>query len=57
MSSNFPPGALDDPRNPINEDDLCCDCQEAFSLPGRSICGDCLRDRLDEERHEYQREQ
>lgn len=56
MSGYYPEGAEFDPRNPINEADLCSDCQDAECMPGRMVCRDCLRERLEEERFERTRE-
>ena len=45
-----------DPRDPTEEDDLCVDCQHSEALPGRTVCGDCLRDALEDERLERTRQ-
>lgn len=43
-------------RDPTNEDDLCSDCRDQEALPNRTVCGDCLRDALDDERLERTRQ-
>ena len=56
MPSNYPEGAEFDPRNPINEGDLCSDCRDAQAMPNRMVCRDCLSDRLEDERLEHTRQ-
>lgn len=43
-------------RDPTNEDDLCEVCGEEPALNGRRVCGQCLRDALDDDRLERQRQ-
>lgn len=54
MSNYFEGEAFDprDPTDPTNEDDLCTDCREVLALCNRSVCADCLRDRMEDERLE-----
>lgn len=56
MPSNYPEGAEFDPRNPINEDDLCSDCRDAEAMPNRTVCRECLQGRMDDARLERTRQ-
>ena len=56
MASNYPEGAEFDPRNPINEDDLCSDCRDAEAMPNRTVCRECLQWRMEDGRLERTRQ-